>query len=786
MKKSRISIVLSAVIASSMMASAISVTGCSHNASDAKSTSSGVSQAGSEQEILLEDFENASLPSTYQKRDIEVNLTKTDGVTQGKQAAKLLFDSSVEDSVLEITPETPWDFTSLGNMNLAFDATNTSDVSVQLYVRVKDKNYQSQLRSMIIPANSSETYYIDLSGEQISRDSGLRADPPAWPSDDFRMPYMNGEKLLDLSGITTANFYISTNLEDKSIVLDNIRARSNPEIDSTYLVGLVDEFGQPAKSNYKNKVKSDAHLKQLAKEELADLAANPVLPDRSKFGGWKNGPKLEATGYFRTEKVKGKWYLVDPEGYLFFSSGLANIRIANTTTLTGVDFKDDAVRYIDPEDVTPEDSLGIRPVSADAQKTRFVSSDLRHKMFNWLPEYDDELANHYSYRRSTHKGPLAHGETFSFYQSNLERRYGERYTESFIDDWEDVTIKRQRSWGMTSFGNWVDKEFYQKNQFPYFANGWIIGDFKTVTADGHGWSPMPDPYDPEFARRAAVTTKVIADEVQNNPWCIGVFIDNEKSWGNPANINSHYRIPVQNFLMDAAESPAKQVFMKMLQDKHGTIEKLNAAWGSSIASWASFAKGYEVEEITDGMIPDMSMILEAYTTQYFDVVDKALTAVMPNHMYMGVRMAAWSINPEGVRAAKKYVDVMSYNYYREGMHDAVWHFLPEVDMPSIIGEYHFGAMDTGLYHPGLIHSSDQADRARGYKAYMRKVIDNPYMVGAHWFQYTDSPVTGRAYDGENYNVGFVSNADVPYTEMVEAAREINTELYPRRFNGVEK
>ena len=60
------------------------------------------------------------------------------------------------------------------------------------------------------------------------------------------------------------------------------------------------------------------------------------------------------------------------------------------------------------------------------------------------------------------------------------------------------------------------------------------------------------------------------------------------------------------------------------------------------------------------------------------------------------------------------------------------------------------------------------------------------MVGAHWFQYTDSPVTGRAYDGENYNVGFVTNADVPYKEMVEAAREINQELYPRKFKDAVK
>ena len=58
------------------------------------------------------------------------------------------------------------------------------------------------------------------------------------------------------------------------------------------------------------------------------------------------------------------------------------------------------------------------------------------------------------------------------------------------------------------------------------------------------------------------------------------------------------------------------------------------------------------------------------------------------------------------------------------------------------------------------------------------------MVGAHWFQYTDSPLTGRAHDGENYNVGFVSITDIPYPEMVEAAKAFNKDLYQRRFGSL--
>jgi len=78
-------------------------------------------------------------------------------------------------------------------------------------------------------------------------------------------------------------------------------------------------------------------------------------------------------------------------------------------------------------------------------------------------------------------------------------------------------------------------------------------------------------------------------------------------------------------------------------------------------------------------------------------------------------------------------------------------------------------------------AADQADRARLYTDYMNSVIDNPYFVGAHWFQYIDSPLTGRAYDGENYNVGFVSITDQPYRELVAAAKAVNRALYQRRY-----
>jgi len=44
----------------------------------------------------------------------------------------------------------------------------------------------------------------------------------------------------------------------------------------------------------------------------------------SRYGGWK-ARQVEATGFFHTRKIGGRWWLVDPEGYLFISAGLCSV-----------------------------------------------------------------------------------------------------------------------------------------------------------------------------------------------------------------------------------------------------------------------------------------------------------------------------------------------------------------------------------------------------------------------------------------------------------------------------
>ena len=708
-------------------------------------------------------------------------------------ALRIDFKPEAYRSAVAVTSNPGWNWSDLNEYHIAVDAKNMGEESVQLYISLSDKraddmngqitghraasaNYSVNLR-----AGESGTYYVILHGAFVETNAGVREKPVPWTSDEEMFYWRYGLQDLDFSDIRQIGFFVRGNLSAKSVIVDNVRIRKNPEYDLSYLEGLTDEFGQNAKQDYPIKIHSEEALKQAAEKELSSFKG--LMPDRSRFGGWKDGPKLEATGFFRAEKVNGKWWMVDPDGYLFFSHGPANVRMANLTTITGVDFKDSSIREIDPNEVTPEDSIGIVNVSDAVRETRYIASELRNNMFTWLPDYDHPLADHYSYRRKVHKGPVSSGETFSFYRANLERRYGEETPESYLRKWEEVTLERMNDWGFTSFGNWVDPAFYPNEKVPYFANGWIIGNFKTLTSGNDHWAPTPDPWDPEFVRRAKITIDVIAEEIKGSPWCAGIFVDNEKSWGYPdGSIEQRYGLIINTLTRDAAESPAKAVFTDYLKLKYDDLAALNSAWETELVSWDALAEGYGSETWTDAAVADLSMMLEMLSEEYFKVVHDTLEKALPNHLYMGARMANFGMPKETIKASVKYSDVLSFNIYEEGLQHSEWSFLVDIDLPVVIGEFHIGAtQETGLMHPGLVQADGQADRGEMYKAYMESVASHPNFVGAHWFQYIDSPLTGRAFDGEPYNVGFVSVTDIPYPEMVAAIKSFNSTLYSKRY-----
>ncbi len=676
------------------------------------------------------------------------------------------------------TPVAPsWDWQTEDIPCLAVDVENISSESVQLYIVVLDANGQALTAHANIGGQDGATVFMGLADASGGAEPGLKGVPHLLPPDlnpivagaeSFR--YAWGERALDVSRITMVKFYIKGNLTDRTLIFDNLRVVNAPDGVIAPLEDLVDAFGQYTGADWPGRVTTDAQLRQQAQAERAALDAALSTSDfsRSRFGGWADGPRLEATGYFRTAQHDGKWTLVDPEGYLFFANGIANCRLSNTYTITGRDFK-----------------------SPDARSGPLVASELRRNMFTWLPEDDDPLAVHFNYAQGIHTGAIEQGETFSFYAANLQRRYGRDGSAPEGDDptginaWRETTLDRMSAWGFTCLGNWIDPGFYHNGRMPYFAHAWIDGDHSRLDGANAYWQPIHDPFDPTFVEAVRRAVEGVAADVADDPWCVGVFLDNELSWGNPWSDAGRFGLVMNALERTDADCPAKAVFTRRLQEQYDTIAALNVAWGTDLSSWESFSAGFELPgTISEPLREDLIVLSESIADQYFRTVRETLKAALPNHLYLGARFADWGMTAEAVNGAVRYTDVTSFNMYTEGMPGHLAETLERIDHPSLIGEFHFGALDRGMFHGGIVTASDQTDRGRMYTAYLESVLDNPYLIGAHWFQYADSPTTGRAIDGENYNSGFVSTTDHPYPEMVEAARAVNEGLYVRRFRGV--
>jgi hypothetical protein len=175
------------------------------------------------------------------------------------------------------------------------------------------------------------------------------------------------------------------------------------------------------------------------------------------------------------------------------------------------------------------------------------------------------------------------------------------------------------------------------------------------------------------------------------------------------------------------------------------------------------------------VIDDLRAFSALFAETYFRTVAEAVRRHDPQHLYLGSRFQART--PEAVAACAKYCDVVSFNVYREELGGEEWELFHALGKPALIGEFQFGSTDTGLFWPGLFDVAVEGERGPAYAAYLRSALANTDIVGCHWFQYIDEPLTGRLLDGENGNMGFVAVTDLPYADLVSAARDANLAVF---------
>jgi len=521
---------------------------------------------------------------------------------------------------------------------------------------------------------------------------------------------------------------LAKNLEETlSLELGDIQLEGAPpqeQITKENFFPFVDKYGQYMHADWSGKVHSDSELRQDSEnEDTYLLSFDNSAESWDQYGGWADGPLLEASGKFRTTKIDGKWWLVDPDGRLFWSHGVAGVQLGS--------------------EVTPitdrEYYFSDIPVKEGSE---FLKAGKWIGVPGYYKAYDEYI-------------------TYNFNASNLSRKYGSDWYHRYIQ----MQAKRLNAWRLNTLGAFSYTAPFKIPSLSIVSSGKAP---RIAGSKGH-WRQFPDPYSDGFsdAIRQSLAT------YQPDPYRIGFFLDNEEHWG------GEYELALAA-LKSPADQAAKAYVVQRLTDMYGSIVSFNQSWGTDFANWNALLNATEVPHFRSQVRADLRQINDEIIREYFRVFREEIDRAFPGTLMFTARFAGVP-HDRILHIAADYCDGFVFNLYVESLTGLA---LPEgIDKPVIVGEFHFGALDSGLMHAGLVRTRSQSERADAYTRFVESGLNNPYVVGTHWFQYWDEPVAGRP-DGENYQIGLVRVTDRPYNQLVKAVNAVGRTMYTERYGEV--
>ena len=378
---------------------------------------------------------------------------------------------------------------------------------------------------------------------------------------------------------------------------------------------------------------------------------------------------------------------------------------------------------------------------------------------------------------------------YSPYHQNVIARYGSE------EAWAEVAQDRFRAWNLNCVGGWSDTRLFE-DRIPYAVNGSFMRHAPAVPGWPAGFTGLRphDVFDPSFPAAAQAYAQGFASCAEN-PWCIGVYTDNELAWG-PGIVQAGTWVDAYMTLPPGA--PGKLALQAFFEERYGgDIAVFNEVWGTRLER---FDELQELNALGQNIFvepPERQQARQAFlgvaAARYFQVVHDALRAVSPDLLILGARFSPPFTSRRVIEASGPWVDVVSLNDYEfnPGLLQSLGSlralgnlFLddPFADLdtvyaltgkPVMITEYFYRlARPEGTWPPTLPEVADEAERVEKYTRYQDEMLARPFVIGTHWFEWMDQPIEGR-FDGENQLIGLVDIEDEPYPALTERMTLVN-------------
>ena len=552
-------------------------------------------------------------------------------------------------------------------------------------------------------------------------------DPTYEPFKPFFMYYTSmsvRDNTVDPAQIAKVSVSVDGAQPGQAITVESITPDGDGAAAPVPFYPFIDKFGQYKHADWPGKIYEDSDFTAAIKKDRADLAAHPGPSSWDEYGGWQDGPTQEKTGFFYPKKVDGKWWLVDPAGKLFWSYGPTGVRAGGEGG----------------------------PITD------------KENWFDQIPATDGPYANCWTSgegARFMYYKDDKPWRAFSFSAMNAQKKYGA--------DWQTTAAgalhQRLRNWGFNTIGNWSDATVYLQHKTPY-----VVATHPAPFLLNN----MPDVFNSNYERQVNERLDREKSTTAGDPWCIGYFVDNELVWG-PRPRGGKL---VDGILKAPAGTTAKKVLRADLQAKYKDVDALNKAWQTNFASWDAFMKPSVVaDKPSDAYIQDSGDFAMKFAVRYFKICRDAVKRVAPNQLYLGCRFNG-HIDKPLIELAAKYCDVISYNIY-EMPNGRLNQYRGVVDKPFLVGE--FGVGNDRAESPWR-SPKEQANRVEFMRSWLKEGLADPFLLGAHFFQFQDQPSQGRP-DGEASLRGFVDVTDTPHFDLVQLNRQIGYNIYAIRSSG---
>jgi hypothetical protein len=483
-------------------------------------------------------------------------------------------------------------------------------------------------------------------------------------------------------------------------------------------IPYVDRYGQCRYANYPTKVRRDADLRRDYEQEQRILQQWGVPNVFDPYGGYlRAGWRERPTGFYRIVRRDGYWWLVSPEGYPCFYTGVCS---------------------------APMEVWELTPVSD------------REEIFEWLPPREGEYAGIWT---TNAWGEKEGTEYVSLYAVNLMRRLGANWRQTC----RELAKRRLRTWGFSGVGKWGYLE-----DMP-FASVLSRGNVPNLVSH-------PDIFDSSVQSRFRAELVRQITPYRRSPWVLGWSVGNEDQ-----EIIRRDEIRKILELPYAPPAKVAIVEHLLRTRYDGNLSRLAQTWGVPAGNLETLCRASITKASEEELEAMRRFYADRYYAWIYQTVKEIdpdhLYFGFWIYPYGWENDEDWNLIAKHCDVlGYDYYSLTFSPPHLARLFDRI--DKPILCGEFAFATYHKGLRGWGAFMGSS--ADDDREAGELYVQWITDAAQHPLCVGAMWFQYRDQPITGRGpgrgkrlFFGEHVAHGIIEFTDRPKWDLVKRMREVN-------------